>query len=287
MLLDIFLRGLLVLIFISGTVVISFFTTRALAFFIPSPVVSGIFLASTTVILSAVVIIGVAYFYVYHGFGAQSDVIRRIPTSRKKVVLTFDDGPSQEYTPKILDILAEKGVRATFFMVGSNVENYSEVARRIVEEGHEVGNHTYGHITVPHAPPPQLASQIMRTNWTILQHTGKYPPYLRPPRGLYDMRLRRLVKLTGQELVLWSLSSQDWHPRANGENIAKRLLSSVSPGDILLFHDSGSLLKTEGSNRNPTIEAVSLLIDGLHRQGYQIVPLEDYVSPLLLHEKKM
>ena len=278
MYIDIFVRGLIVLIFVSGSVVISFFTTRVIAFLIPYPLISDVFLWTGTLILSALTLMGVAYFYVYHGFGAQADIIRKKPAIGNKVVLTFDDGPSRDYTPQILKILAEKNVRATFFLVGAQVEKYPEVARQIVDEGHEVGNHTYGHITVPHAPPTQLTSQIMRTNLAILQHTGRYPQYLRPPRGLYDMRLRRIAMLLGQELVLWSISSQDWHPRTNSVIIAKRVIERTSSGDIILFHDSGSLLRQEGSNRRPTVEALSPIIDGLREKGLEIISLEEFIA---------
>ncbi len=276
--LDLFVRGLIVLIFISGSAVVSYFITRVLAYFIPYPALSGIFLGSATVVLTAFIMLGIAYFYVYHGFGTQADIIRKNPFAGARVVLTFDDGPSEIYTPLVLKILAEKKASATFFMVGSQVEKYPEVARRVVEEGHEVGNHTHGHITVPNTPAHQLASQVMRTNLSIFQHTGRYPHYLRPPRGLYDMRLRRLAGLMGQELVLWSLSSQDWHPRAKGEVIARRLIENVSSGDIILFHDGGSILKSEGSNRFPTVEALSLLIDGIRERGFEIISLEQYLK---------
>jgi len=274
---DLMLRGLIMVIFVSGAIVVSHFLTRLIAFVVPFAVVSEVFLWSGTVVLSAILLMGVAYSYVYHGFGAQTDIIRRRPSAGKKVVLTFDDGPSQAYTPEILKILAEKKAKATFFMVGTQVDENPEIAKQVVEEGHEVGNHTFGHITVPHSPPPQLAAQIMRTNLVILQHTGVYPQYLRPPRGLYDMRMRRIAKLLGQELVLWSLSSQDWHFRANKSGIIRRVVERASAGDIILFHDSGSLLGGEGANRRPTVDALGPIIDGLRAKGLEIASLEEFM----------
>lgn len=277
MFIDLFARGLIVMIFLSGSAAISYYITRFIAFIIPVSAVGDIFLWTGTVVLTTFLLMGSAYAYVYHGFGAQADIIRRNTGVGNKVVLTFDDGPGKDYTPTILDILADKGAKATFFMVGKQVEKHPEIVRRIVDEGHEVGNHTYGHITVPHAPPPQLAAQIMRTNLVILQHTGVYPQYLRPPRGLYDMRLRRIAKLLGQELVLWSLSSQDWHPRATAAGVSRRIINKVLPGDIILFHDSGSLLGNEGSNRRPTVEALGPIIDGIRAKGLQIVAMEEFM----------
>lgn len=158
------------------------------------------------------------------------------------------------------------------------MEKYPELAKRIIDEGHEVGNHTYGHITVPNSPPPRLAAQIMRTNLLILQHTGVYPQYLRPPRGLYDMRMRRIAGLLGQKLVLWSLSSQDWHPRATAAGIARRVIGRAAGGDIILFHDSGSLLGGEGSSRQPTVDALGTIIEGLRDRGLEVCPLEELIS---------
>jgi len=278
LLFSLFARGLIFMIFISGSLVIGYSITRLIAYLIPYPQFSEIFLWSGAVMLSAVMLMGVAYSYVYKGFGSQADITRRNPTAGNKVVLTFDDGPSEAFTPEILKILAEKKVFATFFLVGKHVEQYPEIAKQIVDQGHEVGNHTYGHITVPNSPPPQLTAQIMRTNLIILQQAGTYPLYLRPPRGLYDMRMRRIAKLLGQELVLWSLSSQDWHPRATTAGVIRRVLDRVSPGDIILFHDSGSLLNSEGSSRRPTVEALGPIIDGLREKGLDVVKLEDFLA---------
>lgn len=266
------------MIFISGSAVISYYLTRLVAFLVPGVLLSEIFLWSGTVVLTTLLLMGTAYFYVYKGFGAQADIVRRNLSVGNKVVLSFDDGPNMAYTPQILDILADKGARAVFFMVGIQVEKYPELAKRIVEEGHYVGNHTYGHITVPNSPPPQLAAQIMRTNLVILQHTGVYPQYLRPPRGLYDMRMRRIANLLGQDLVLWSLSSQDWHPRATTAGIIRRVVSKAAPGDIILFHDSGSLLGGEGSNRRPTVNALGPIIDGLRAKGLEIVGPDVFIT---------
>ncbi len=280
MFIDLFIRGLIILIFVSGSVAISYYTTRFIAFLVPVATISELFLWSGTVVISAGLLMGIAYYYVYHGFGVQADIIRRKPSAGNKVILTFDDGPSQAYTPDILKVLAEKGARATFFMVGSHVDKYPEIAKQVVEEGHEVGNHTYGHITVPNSPPPQLAAQIMRTNLVILQTTGVYPQYLRPPRGLYDMRMRRIAKLLGQELVLWSLSSQDWHSRANKTSITRRVVERTTGGDIILFHDSGSLLNSEGANRKPTVEALGPIIDGLRAKGLEITTMQEFMEYL-------
>ncbi|HED23796.1 MAG TPA: polysaccharide deacetylase family protein [Firmicutes bacterium] len=277
MFIDLFFRGLIILIFIAGSGVIGYAVTRLLIYLIPISYFGDLLQWTGSVILTALLLMGSAYFYVYRGFGAQADLTRRGPSAGGKVALTFDDGPSSGYTPAILKILAEKKVYATFFMVGSRVEQYPNIAAQIVEEGHATGNHTYSHITVPNAPPSMLVSQIMRTNFLLLQHTGTYPRYLRPPRGLYDARMRRIARLLGQEIILWSLSSQDWHRRATASGIVRRILNQVTAGDIILFHDSGSLLGGEGGDRSPTIEALGPIIDGLRAQGLEPVSLEELI----------
>lgn len=278
MFIGLLLRSLIVMIFVSGSVVISYFITRLIAFIIPVTRISEVFLWSGTVIISAILLMGVAYHYVYHGFGSQADIIRSKPEKGNKVVLTFDDGPSSVYTPQILEILKEKGAKATFFLLGQHVEKHPELTAQIAAEGHEIGNHTYGHITVPNTPSPQLTAQIMRANLMIFQHAGFYPPYIRPPRGLYDMRMRRIAMLLGQELVLWSLSAQDWHPRATAAGVIKRVIERAVGGDIILFHDSGSLIASEGSSRGPTVEALGPIIDGLRAKGLEISTLEELLA---------
>ena len=275
MFIDMLFRGLIVMIFISGSTVISYYITRLIALLVPGTLIGEVFLWSGTVLFSAVMLMSTVYLYVYRGFGTQADIVRHLPSTDNKVVLTFDDGPNATFTPQILDILKEKGAKAVFFMVGMQVENNPGIAKRIVDEGHDVGNHTYGHITVPNSPPPRLAAQIMRTNLLILQHTGVYPHFVRPPRGLYDMRMRRIAGLLGQDLVLWSISSQDWHPRANAAGIVKRVVDRASAGDIILFHDSGSVLGKEGASRKATVEALGPIIDGLRGKGLEIGGLEN------------
>ncbi len=227
-----------------------------------------------TIILSVATVVTFFYFYVYNGFGYQGDIYRRAQTEEKIVAFTFDDGPSPIYTPQILDILREYNIPATFFVVGAHLEKYPAIGERIAAEGHEIGNHTYDHMHVPTTAAPELSAQILKTNIEILKATGQYPDYIRPPRGFYDDRFRRLAELMGQTIVLWSLSSQDWRPGMSADGIVNRVLTKVKPGDIILFHDSGALVNSEGGNRVNTVEALPKIIEGLHNTGYRIVALE-------------
>jgi len=219
------------------------------------------------------------FFYVYHGIGHQPDIYRSGNRSSNMVALTFDDGPSAEFTPAILDILKEYNVPATFFMVGVHVEKYPEIAQRIVDEGHEIGNHTYSHRNIPTLSTIDLHKEILEATAAITTVTGVYPPYVRPPRGMYDGRFRRLANLLGQEIVLWTISIRDWRYGVTPDSIVKTVRNKVKGGDIILFHDSGALIKNEGGDRRATVLALPQVIEVLQEKGLEIVPLS-----VLLHE---
>lgn len=217
--------------------------------------------------------------YVYHGFGHQPDIYRKGSPERPWVALTFDDGPSPKYTPRILELLETHDVPATFFMVGAHVEAYPEIAAAVVAAGHEVGNHTYSHINVPTASTQRLYEELVSTTILIYEKTGAYPTFIRPPRGLYDGRFGRMAALLGQKIVLWNRSSYDWQgPRISTQTIVRRIVDHVKPGDILLFHDSGALLGREGGDREATVQALEAIIQGVRAKGLEFVPL----SQLLL-----
>ncbi len=227
-----------------------------------------------TVLLTIIFLLILGNFYVYNGFDYQPDIFRKGSRSSNYVALTFDDGPSPEYTPLILDILKEKNVEATFFMVGKHVEKYPEVAKQVAEDGHEIGNHTYDHLNIPTLKFNDLTKQILLTNRVIHHVTDKKVSYLRPPRGMYDARYRRLAHLLGQEIVLWTISGQDWRSSTSARAIVKRIVTKAKGGEIILLHDSGALIKDEGGNHRALLIALPEIIDGLRAKGLEIVPLK-------------
>lgn len=213
--------------------------------------------------------------YVYYGFGYQPDIYRVGDRASNKVALTFDDGPSGEFTPAILDILKEYDVPATFFMVGSHVERYPDIAQRIVAEGHTIGNHTQNHRNLPTLSTVELQKEVMEATAVITEVTGVYPQFVRPPRGMYDDRFRRLAKLLGQEIVLWSISTRDWRFGVTASYIERLVESKVRGGDIILFHDSGALVRSEGGDRRATVMALPKVIEIIQAKGLEIVPLAE------------
>jgi len=224
----------------------------------------------------------VSYFE-YHGIGSQDGILRRGP-HENVVAITFDDGPSPAHTPQILDILKEKGVKATFFVVGLHVKKYPDIARRIVAEGHDIGNHTYTHKDLVPSTRRMVLAQIHKTDQAIKKVTGVSTRLFRPPRGIYGSATRKLVvDEEGYRLVLWSASSVDWRktsPRA----ILRRIARHTRPGAILLFHDSGALIRREGASRRNTVEALPMVIDLLKAKGYEIITISEMMKRLEAEE---
>ncbi|MFW5896779.1 MAG: polysaccharide deacetylase family protein [Bacillota bacterium] len=266
-------RILTILIALSLLIGLGVVAALLLVHILPATRLQQLILAVSAVVFSLALIIAAFNFYVNHGFANQSDIIRRVRTSEKLVSFTFDDGPSPEYTPAILDVLRTYDVQASFFVVGKYVRRYPNIVKRMYSEGHDVGNHTFDHVNAPTTPAASLSSQILSTNIEIMKIIGEHPQYVRPPRGMYDARFRRLAELMGMNLVLWSISSQDWRGSTTPEKMKTRIVNRVRPGDILLFHDGGNLIGSEGASRQRTVDALPEIIEELHSMGYRIVPL--------------
>ncbi len=213
---------------------------------------------------------GAISYFEYHGIGPQEGIIRRGPSNLKVVALTFDDGPSLKYTPQVLDILKEKGVRATFFLVGKHVEKYPEIAQRIVKEGHEIGNHTYSHRDLVPATRNVVLNEIRKAEQAIVRVCKTKPVFFRPPRGIYSNAVRKLLLDMGYTIVLWSLSTLDWSG-ASPAIILRRVKRYAREGSIILFHDSGALVKPEGGSRDNMVKALPEVIDYLKGQGFRFV----------------
>lgn len=218
----------------------------------------------------------VSYFE-YHGIGSQDGIVRRGP-HEDIVAITFDDGPNPAYTPQLLDVLKEKGVKATFFVVGLHVKKYPDIAHRIVAEGHDIGNHTYTHKDLVPATRRMVLAQTHKTEQVIKRVTGRTTKLFRPPRGIYSGAVRRLlVDEEGYRLILWSVSSIDWR-QTSPAKILRRVLGYARPGSILLFHDSGALLRREGASRQNTVEALPMVIDALRAKGYEFVTMTEMLE---------
>jgi len=203
--------------------------------------------------------------------------IFRIQTSEKKVALTFDDGPSVDWTPKVLDELKKAGIKATFFMIGHHVKEYPELAKRVADEGHIIGNHGYAHSVMMYYTPAEIEEEIKYTEMVIREATGQTTKYFRPPKAWLRKKIKDKVKSMGYDIVLWSLNSKDW-VAFNHKKMVKYISRHIKSGDILLFHDSGNVISREGGSRRQTVKSITLLTKTLKEKGFEIVSLEELIN---------
>jgi len=201
----------------------------------------------------------------------------RQKTSKKVVALTFDDGPSLVWTPKILDALKRSGVKATFFMLGNHVEEYPDIARRVAQEGHEIENHTYDHHVLIYYKMDELEKEIKDTERVIKDVTGKTTRYFRPPKAWLTDAEKQKINDMGYKIVLWSLNSKDW-VTFHDKQITSYILRNIRPGDIILFHDSGGVFSTEGGNRIQTVKVIPRLVRKLKERGYKFVTISELLN---------
>lgn len=191
-------------------------------------------------------------------------------TDTASVALTFDDGPSAD-TELVLGVLKAEGVRATFFMVGRQVELQPQVARRILEDGHEIGNHSYTHPIYLFRSARETERQLRLTQSAIKDATGVEPKFSRPPCGVRTPAYFRAARELGLRTIQWSVAGFDWK-RIGAQKIAHNVLKDVRAGSIILLHDGDSSLKRE---RIETAMSLPLIIKGLRKRGLNVVPLSE------------
>lgn len=185
--------------------------------------------------------------------------------SRPCVALTFDDGPTPDVTPKVLAILRERDAKATFFWIGHQVERYPELARRVSQEGHAIGNHTYSHPPLfCFLTPRGLQNEIERAQQAIIGATGVTPLFFRPPVGLRHPLLGPSLRRAALKLVLWQLRTYDTRT-LTAEELRRRILERTQPGAIVLLHDR------PGAGSAAMLAALPNVIDQLRSQGYEFV----------------
>jgi peptidoglycan/xylan/chitin deacetylase (PgdA/CDA1 family) len=208
-----------------------------------------------------------AYLLCYGGLRGPVDwlgggTVHRGRGDRRRVALSFDDGPDPVHTPALLDALAELDVKATFFVVGAAVDAHPALCRRIAAEGHELGNHTYRHPSLPLHRGRRVAGEIAATDRAIAEATGQVPHLARPPYGGRSPWTVRTLARLGKRTVLWDVNPFDWRG-GTGDEIAARVLRRARPGSIVLLHDA-----RDGGDR--TVAAVRRLVPQLRARGYEL-----------------
>lgn len=187
--------------------------------------------------------------------------VRQQDEQVKKVALTFDDGPNPDYTGMLLDGLKERGVLATFFVLGSEVERFPELVRRASEEGHLIGVHAYKHVNLRQLGDAEAVEQIDRTNGAIYRATGNYASYIRPPYGCWKEDLDYEVQMVE---VLWDIDPRDW-ATTSSDLVVQRVLNEVEENSIILLHDASE----------SSVRAAFAIVDVLQKQGYTFVTVEE------------
>jgi len=184
------------------------------------------------------------------------------------IAMTYDDGPHPSNTPRLLDMLAARGIKATFFTVGRNVAAYPNIMRRMVAEGHEIANHTWTHPYLSKLGDGAVRSELQRSHEALVGITGQAPRMYRPPYGAITARQKQWIYSEfGYPSILWSVDPQDWRTR-NAATTRSRILAETRPGSIILVHDI----------HPSSIDAMPGTLDGLLARGFRFVTVSQLIS---------
>lgn len=194
---------------------------------------------------------------------------------RKSLALTFDDGPTPG-TLKILDILRQYGVKATFFQVGNQAEGNPEISRAVHSEGHEIGNHSQTHPNMALKPAAMIDGEFTRAQQAIREHSGQTPRFLRAPFGVRWFGFRAVQERLGLTGAMWTVIGLDW--KLPAQAISARVMTRVTEGDIICLHDGRGTLKDP--DISATVEAVRRMVPNLLEKGYHFETVTQLICPM-------
>ncbi|WP_127534046.1 polysaccharide deacetylase family protein [Paenibacillus kobensis] len=200
------------------------------------------------------------------------DVTHRVQTQHKAVAFTFDDGPNPVYTPQVLDIFREVGGKATFYMIGEQIEKEPELAALVHAQGHEIGNHTYTHPFLTKLSGEAVRNELRKSESMIQDITGKKPVTLRTPYFDVNEEVLSIIEEEGYQLAAGAvnMAAQDWD-MPGVDHIVEKTRESVCNGGIFIFHDGFG-------DRSQSIEAVRVLAKELTKSGYRLVTVEELLT---------
>lgn len=178
-----------------------------------------------------------------------------------RIAITFDDGPNAEWTPVLLEGLKERGVKASFFVIGEKAEEQPEIIERMFKEGHIIGNHTFTHVQLTGINDSSACEEITKTNEVLKEITGTYPLYIRPPFGSWNDKLECGIKMFP---VMWTIDTLDW-TTSNADKVVNKAVSQAKDNAIILLHD----------NYKSSVQAALRIIDELQKKGYEFVTVEE------------
>jgi peptidoglycan/xylan/chitin deacetylase (PgdA/CDA1 family) len=201
---------------------------------------------------------------------AESNVYHQQVNNEMKIALTFDDGPHPKITPKILDILSQYGIHATFFEIGENILYYTDVSKRVISEGHEIGNHTFSHPKMKDRVNLDLSGEMIKCDKIMCDMLGYKPHLFRPPEGVIDDGIKAIANDMGYRVILWSVDTRDW-AQTPTDTMVTEILNNIRPGAIILMHDYIG----KGCN---TVEALKSVIPKLIDRGYSFVTVSELLE---------
>jgi peptidoglycan-N-acetylglucosamine deacetylase len=199
---------------------------------------------------------------------AKQTTYAQVRVDQPYIAMTFDDGPSADNTPRLLEMLKQRNIKATFFLIGQNAAANPDLVRRILAEGHEIGNHSWTHPQLSKLSDDRVTAEITKTQDAIKDASGFTPTLLRPPYGAITPRQREwIANQFGLTIILWSVDPFDWK-RPGASVITQRILSQVRPGAIVLSHDI----------HKQTVDAMPATLDGLIAKGYKFVTVSQLIA---------
>lgn len=193
----------------------------------------------------------------------------------KQLALTYDDGPNDPYTLRLLEVLAKHGVRATFFVIGRFACQRPNILREVHQQGHVIGNHTFSHPLLTFKAPAEIEMELTKSQQAISDAIGQRPNLFRPPFGGRRPAVLRTARKLGLEPVMWNVAGNDWQAQSAG-HIERKVTQAITGGDVILLHDGGH--KKLGADRSHTVAASDKIICRYKSEGYEFVTIPEMMA---------
>lgn len=199
----------------------------------------------------------------FQGKDHMIETLSTVAEEKKQIAITFDDGPNPDYTMKLLKGLKKRGVKATFFVLGEEVERYPDILKATYDDGHMIGVHSYQHVNFGKIGDAAALEQVEKTQQAIYDVTGEYTGYIRPPYGCWKKELDQELPMIE---VLWDIDPLDWATK-DADTVVQRVLQKIPDGSIILLHDASE----------SSVSAALTIIDTLQKRGYEFVTVEELI----------
>ncbi|MDA3813717.1 MAG: polysaccharide deacetylase family protein [Candidatus Cloacimonetes bacterium] len=203
--------------------------------------------------------------------------IFRVRIKENLVALTFDDGPHPEFTKELLDLFKERGIKATFFVTGEKIEKHREIIKRMIADGHELGNHSYSHKNLIFKKKSKIKEEIQKTDYLLRDLGVKGEIHFRPPYGRLLFSAFAVLASLNKKVIMWNIPTKDYKER-DPKVILSRIYKRIKPGSIIVLHDSGIERTGKEIDRQATIDAVKELINELPKKVYKFRTVSELID---------